>query len=312
MSKFRELLRSTYKSRDTEENIDIYFTRPIGLVFALFFKKAGWSPNAVTILSYFIGGGAAWMFHYADVMHNVWGVLLLMTANFLDSADGQLARMTGKKSITGRILDGFATEFWFICIYIALTWRLWDVSIPFTQIPWRGWFFLLCCIAGFGAHNFQCRMADYYRNIHLYFLNGREGAELDTYESQHDVYEQYKAERNLTGMLFFANYAAYCRKQELSTPHFQRLRQALIQRYGSIDNVPQQWREEFCRMSRPLMKYTNIVSYNWRAIVLYIGCLCNVPWISPVFEITVLMLIAKYMQHRHENICRELYEGLPL
>jgi phosphatidylglycerophosphate synthase len=312
MSKFRELLRSTYKSRDTEENIDIYFTRPIGLIFALFFKKAGWSPNAVTILSYFIGGGAAWMFHYADVMHNVWGVLLLMTANFLDSADGQLARMTGKKSITGRILDGFATEFWFICIYIALTWRLWDVSIPFTQTPWRGWFFLLCCIAGFGAHNFQCRMADYYRNIHLYFLNGREGAELDTYESQHDVYEHYKAERNLTGMLFFANYAAYCRKQELSTPHFQRLRQALIQRYGSIDNVPQQWREDFCRMSRPLMKYTNIVSYNWRAIVLYIGCLCNVPWISPVFEITVLMLIAKYMQHRHENICRELYEGLPL
>ena len=55
MSSFKALLRSTYKSADTEEGIDIYFTRPIGLLFALFFKKIGWSPNAVTILSYFIG-----------------------------------------------------------------------------------------------------------------------------------------------------------------------------------------------------------------------------------------------------------------
>jgi phosphatidylglycerophosphate synthase len=170
MSSFKALLRSTYKSADTEEGIDIYFTRPIGLLFALFFKKIGWSPNAVTILSYFIGLFSAWMFHYADLCHNILGVLLLMTANFLDSADGQLARLTGKTSITGRLLDGGATEFWFICIYLALTWRLWDVNIPFTDTPWRLWFLLLCCIAGFGAHNYQCRLADYYRNIHLFFL----------------------------------------------------------------------------------------------------------------------------------------------
>ena len=55
--KLLKLLRSTYKSLDTEENIDLYFTRPIGLLFALFFKKIGWTPNAVTILSYFLGMG---------------------------------------------------------------------------------------------------------------------------------------------------------------------------------------------------------------------------------------------------------------
>ena len=310
MSSFKALLRSTYKSADTEEGIDIYFTRPIGLLFALFFKKIGWSPNAVTILSYFIGLFSAWMFHYADLYHNILGVLLLMTANFLDSADGQLARLTGKTSITGRLLDGGATEFWFICIYLALTWRLWDVNIPFTDTPWRLWFLLLCCIAGFGAHNYQCRLADYYRNIHLFFLNGKEGAELDSYESQHAIYEQHLKERNLAGIFFFGNYSKYCRKQEESTPQFQRLKQMLTQRYGNMGNAPQQFRDDLCHQSRPLMKYANIISYNWRAIVLYIGCLCSVPWISPVFELTVLMAIALYLRHRHEKMCERLMNSL--
>lgn len=290
----------------------MYFTRPIGLCFALFFKKIGWSPNAVTILSYFIGAGAAWMFHYDDLMHNIYGVLLLMTANFLDSADGQLARMTGKKSVTGRMLDGFATEFWFICIYLALTWRLWDVNIPFTQTHWKWWFLLLCCLAGFGAHNYQCRLADYYRNIHLFFQKGRESAELDSYETQEALYHKYLGERNLVGILFFANYSNYCKKQEQSTPWFQRLKQRLTQRYGTLDNVPQEFREDFCNESRPLMKYTNIVSYNWRAIILYVGCLCNIPWISPVFELTVLMAICLYMRHRHEKMCERLYDRLSI
>ena len=294
----RKLLQSTYKSLDTEENIDLYFTRPIGLLFALFFKKIGWTPNAVTILSYFLGMGAAWMFHYDDLWHNIYGVLLLMTANFCDSADGQLARMTGQKSLTGRMLDGFATEFWFICIYIALMWRT----------DWEIWFIILSCTAGFGAHNYQCRIADYYRNIHLFFLKGEDGAELDSYETQQAIYQKHLKEKNWTGILFFANYAKYCRKQEESTPRFQALKRKLTERYGSMANVPQEFRDEFLRQSRPLMKYTNFISYNWRAIVLYIGCLTSMPWMCPVFELTILMAAALYLRHRHETLCRTLKE----
>ena len=35
MSSFKELLRASFKSDDTEEWLDVHFTRPIGLVFAL-------------------------------------------------------------------------------------------------------------------------------------------------------------------------------------------------------------------------------------------------------------------------------------
>lgn len=64
------------------------------------------------------------MFYYTDLWHNVCGVLLLMFANFCDSTDGQMARLTGKKTLIGRMLDGFAGDVWFLFIYFAIVFRL--------------------------------------------------------------------------------------------------------------------------------------------------------------------------------------------
>ena len=87
-NKFKTLFRESLKSSDTEETIDIYFTRPIGLVFALLWNKLGIHPNAITILSIFLGVGAGYMFYFPDLTHNIMGVCLLMLANFCDSTDG--------------------------------------------------------------------------------------------------------------------------------------------------------------------------------------------------------------------------------
>ena len=65
MATFRELLQLSFKSEDTEEWLDVHFTRPIGLVFALLWNRLGIHPNAITILSIFLGIGAGWR-HPAD------------------------------------------------------------------------------------------------------------------------------------------------------------------------------------------------------------------------------------------------------
>src|SRR3712207_7573974 len=103
MSHFGELLQASFKSEDTEEWLDVHFTRPIGLAFALMWNKFGVHPNAVTILSIFLGMGAGWMFHYADLWSNVWGMVLLMFANFCDSTDGQMARLTRSEEHTSEL-----------------------------------------------------------------------------------------------------------------------------------------------------------------------------------------------------------------
>lgn len=51
MSTEKKGIEASFKSMDTEEFLDIYFNRPVGYVWALFFKKLGVHPNVVTILS---------------------------------------------------------------------------------------------------------------------------------------------------------------------------------------------------------------------------------------------------------------------
>lgn len=310
IKEFRTLLRSTYKSPDTEENIDIYFTRPIGLFFALIWKRLGVHPNAVTILSFFLGMAAGWMFLYRDLAHNLCGIVLFMFANFCDSTDGQLARMTGKTSITGRMLDGFASDVWFTCAYVAIVFRLFHENIPFTDVHWGWWGFVLCLVAGVYGHARQCRLSDYYRNIHLFFVPGAGKSEYDTYANQKAIADRYRAERNWVGVLFYANYANYVKAQEQMTPEFQQLRVALCDKYGDLADVPDDFRKRFREASFPLMKYTNFLTHNWRAFTLFLGVLINEPWIYPLMELTVMQAALIHMHTTHENFCRRFREEL--
>lgn len=110
--KNNESYKASLKSLDTEENIDLAFYRPIGYGWACLAKRLGIKPNAITIASIFLGVGAGIAFYFNNIWINVAGMLLLMWANSFDSADGQLARMTGQYSRIGRILDGLSGDLW--------------------------------------------------------------------------------------------------------------------------------------------------------------------------------------------------------
>ncbi len=299
MASFKELLKVSFKSEDTEEWLDVYFTRPIGLVFALFWNKLGVHPNAITIFSFFLGGAAGWMFHYTDIQHNICGVLLLMLANFCDSTDGQMARLTGKKTLVGRVLDGFSGDVWFFCIYLGIVFRLWSQPMPLAGIPWGIWGFVLCAVAGFGCHSRQSSLADYYRQIHLFFLLGKEGSELDSYRQQRKIFDSLP-KSSIFARVFYYNYANYCKSQEKRTPGFQLF-------FEVWKNRPDEdVRQAFLSGSRPLMKYTNLLTFNLRAIIIYLTCLLDCPWLYPLLEITAFQLMYVYMHQQHERLCGRL------
>jgi hypothetical protein len=248
-----------------------------------------------------LGVGAGCMFYYEDVAHNVMGVVLLMLANFCDSTDGQMARLTGKKTLIGRMLDGFSGDVWFFAIYVAIALRLYHQNLPFTHEPWgwSGW--VLCCVAGFLMHAPQSSLADYYRQIHLFFLKGEAGSEFDHSAQQQAVLKGLPEKGAFWAHVFYRNYANYCKSQEKRTPAFQQFFQAWQQ-----SDKPEAIREAFLQGSRPLMKYTNLLTFNLRAIVCYVACLTNEAWIYPLFEITVMQGMYVYMHRRHEQLCREL------
>lgn len=294
MNEKKPTLESTLKSTDTEEPIDIYFYRPIGYRWALFFQKIGVSPNTVTILSIFLGVAAGVCFYYSNIWITLLGIFLLVWANSYDSADGQLARMTKQFSPVGRALDGFAGDLWFASIYIAICFRLFPV--------WGGWIWGMAVVAGF-FHSKQASMADYYRNIHLLFLKGKSGSELDNSVELTEKYNKQTFKNNWFDKIYLFFYRSYTKGQESWTPSFQKMFALLKEKYG--ETYPDEFRQEFRQKSLPLMKYTNILSFNTRAIALFISALIGLPWIYFVFELTVLNILLIYMVRTHEKICVE-------
>ena len=298
----RKLYADSLKSKDTEEWIDLMFYRPIGFRWALLFKKLGITPNTVTITSIFLGILAGVLFYPQSLPINIIGMLLLVWANSYDSADGQLARLTGQKSELGRILDGVAGDCWFISIYFAIAFRL----MP----QWSFWIFILGSVAGY-CHSKQAMMADYYRNIHLFFLKGKQGSELDNSRQQAELYHHLSWKDDFVKKLFQFFYKNYTANQERLSPCFQRFFAALKQQY-SEGVAPLEIRETFRKKSLPLMKFTNILSFNTRVIALFVSLFINLPWLYFVFELTILNALLIYMIHRHEKLSREMLEMLPL
>lgn len=301
--------KDTLKSMDTEETIDLLFYRPIGYMWALLSAKLGISPNAITIASIFIGvaAGICFYFHGDLLWLNYVGIVLLIWANSFDSADGQLARMTHQYSRLGRILDGLSGDFWFVAIYFAICFRENATSDFFMAYPYAIW--IIAVLSGM-CHAKQAAAADYYRQFHLYFLKGEDGSELDSVEQLDKAYNEvpWKGHfwKKIT-MFFYRNYTA---NQEVLTPNMQRLRRSLKSRFGKVSDIPQQFRDDFRAKSKPLMKYTNWLSFNLRTIVLFCSILAQMPWLYFAFELIVLNIMLAYMIARHERICKNFVKAL--
>lgn len=298
--------KNSLKSNDTEETIDLYFYRRIGYVWALLAMKMGITPNVITIASIFLGIGSGICFYFNDLWINIAGVFLLVWADSFDSADGQLARMTNQYSRLGRILDGLSSEIWFVSIYFFICLREVHTSHFFMTHLWAIWVF--AAITGF-CHGIQAAMADYYRQFHLFFLKGKEKSELETAQPLWDKFHSLSWKKNFWQKLVMGFYANYTTGQEKRTPWMQKLRKALKEKYGN--NIPQAFREQFRVKSLPLMKYTNILSFNVRSIALFAAILIfRMPWLYFAFELVVLNIILIYMMARHEKICKDFYNQL--
>lgn len=298
--------KKSLKSLDTEEHIDLAFYRPVGYLWALLAKKLGVTPNAITIASIFLGIGAGVCFYFDDIWINIAGMLLLVWANSFDSADGQLARMTRQYSRIGRILDGLSGDFWFATIYFAICFREIATSPFFIAHHWVIW--VIAVAAGL-CHAKQAAMADYYRQFHLYFLKGEEGSELDSSPELRKRLAELSWSKNFWQKLTLSTYTNYTRQQEATAPAMQRLRRELRSRFPN-GRIPQSFRDAFRKASLPLMKYTNILSFNWRTIALFASLFLEMPWLYFAFELTVLNGILIMMILRHERFCKRFTNEL--
>ncbi len=319
----------TLKSVETEDWLDYHLIRPICYYLALFFARFDIHPNTVTILSMFVGAGASLFFVHGcfyyegatGLLCNITGILLLIIADLLDCTDGQLARMTGKKSRMGRILDGVAGFTWYIPIYVLLVYRFYlhhDIEFgwlgidntPENTLIATAIVFLLGLYAGIGGLGAQQRLADYYIQLHLFFLKDEKGSEFDNSARQQEIYDQMPKDASLVERVFQKSYIDYTRKQERVTPQFQRLITLLRNRYGTSTNIPKSVREEFHSNSLSLMKWNGMLTFNFRSAFLFLFCLLDVPVVHFLWEAIAMTLLKWYVNHRHESFSKKIADKL--
>lgn len=167
---FRQL-RASIKAIEIEETYDLYVNRPLGLLLAFVAKYLNLTPIEVSLMSLVVGMFGGYFFLFQQSVNDILvGALLILFAGVLDSADGQLARLTKQSSQAGMIIDGTIDAFVHISIYFFGA---------FAFYPQYGFAILLLSLCSILTHHIQASIYDFYKNEFLY------------------LYGDYKSFRNL-------------------------------------------------------------------------------------------------------------------
>ncbi|MDQ3115207.1 MAG: CDP-alcohol phosphatidyltransferase family protein [Verrucomicrobiota bacterium] len=285
-------VEASYKARDVEAYIDLYFYRKLGYQLALIFARLRMTPAQVTLLGATLGIAAGHLYFYRDLRWNLLGMLLHVLCNAFDNADGQLARLTKQGSRAGRALDGLADNLVFVSVYAHLCLR-------YTSGGGSHFVWLLALAAG-ASHSMQSAAGDYLRNAYLYFAEGRGRAELDASEALQADFDRLRWREQPVKKFLHRLYLNYTRQQEWLVPCLDELK-----RFATPPNdlaIANAYRSA----SRPLIKWTNLLATNPRMILLFALLFLGQPAWYFVAELTLFNLVFLYLLRQENAICRRL------
>jgi len=289
---------ATYKARDVEGILDLYFYRKIGFWLAQSFARLKMTPASVSLLGGLCGVMAGHLYFYRNLGPNIVGMALHVFANALDNADGQLARLTGSESREGRIIDSLADHLVFVSIYVHLALRcLIEGASPAICF--------LAVAAGI-SHAWQGAAADYYRASYLYFVKGKSFMDLDSSMALRSDYQKLSWRNRPWHKFLLALYLNFTRQQEMLSPHLKRLRE--ISNRSFAHEIPEWFRARYQRSAGPMFKLWGLLMTNTRMLLLFILLFIGQPIWYFWIEVTVFNVLLAYLIYRQENMSQSLLE----
>ncbi|MDQ3199845.1 MAG: CDP-alcohol phosphatidyltransferase family protein [Verrucomicrobiota bacterium] len=285
-------VEASYKAREVESALDLYFYRRVGYRLALFFARLGMTPAQVTWGGAALGIAAGHLYYYRDLRWNLLGMLLHVLSNTFDNADGQLARLTKQGSRSGRALDGLADNLVFASVYIHLCLRF--TAEGGTPLVW------LLAVAAGASHSLQSSVGDYFRNAYLYFAIGQTQAELDSSSALQEEFDRLSWKNHPWKKFLHRLYLNYTKQQEALAPRLSELKRVASERKDpTISHAYQE-------ASRPLLRWGNLLATNPRMILLFALLLIGHPVWYFVIELTLLNLVMAILLWEENDICRQL------
>jgi len=276
------------RTAEIEEVTNRLFIHPASRFFVRFFAKLDLHPNVVSIIGMTLGGLAGWAYyHSADWRMSVVGLVLMIGWHVMDGADGQLARLTGKTSEIGKVLDGLCDHTAFLAVYIGIGMAIGGES--------GSWIWLLAVPAGI-AHIMQASAYEFQRSVYDYAVKGKESARVAT------VDEFRLQMEGLSGLsLLFARLnLLYLKVQSRVSVQDDEMRVRLdeVLRGPDVSNL----RAGIRALLLPSVKQWSVMCSNYRTIAIFVTCIVGAPVVFFWYELVVLNLALVWLIVRQRQI----------
>ncbi len=262
----RAPIKRPARAREMQDALNHYIYHPLAWQLARLLAPTPITPNMVSVVggSMVVAAGVV----YWSTSGPLWamlGMLLHVSWHVVDGADGDLARITGRSSPLGELVDGICDYVSHIVLYVLLAFVL-------TRELGSGWAWFWALAAGAG-HIVQANHVEVQRRFYQHWTYGTPWL--------HNANSNGTALfRNLGGLgwLLRVAVAGYLRLAAGMSPNALRIDAAVTSAMASDDTARlTQIRAEVQREQRPLLALLRYLGPNPRAILLGFSMIAGSP-----------------------------------
>ena len=260
------------RKRELQDSLNHYLYHPLAWQLAKVLARTPITPNMVSVIGagFVVAAGIAYSQPWWPASALL-GMLLHMTWHVVDGADGDLARMTGRSSPIGEMVDGVCDYASHIILYFILGWLLYR-----SDGSWAWW---LMVIAGV-SHAAQSNHVEVQRRQYQWWVYG-------TPWIRHSHGDKDAATRKSVFGVFVSAYLAAAMGM---TPHGRTIDEAT----EAAENDParrDRLRQAVRAEAVPLLPLLKMLGPNPRAIVLGLSMIAGSPLYYFLYQAIFLNLL---------------------
>ena len=275
------------RPREMEDALNFHVYHPLAWQLAQRLARTPLTPNAVSVL------GACFVVAAAIAYAQPWwpfsallGMMLHMSWHVVDGADGDLARITGRASPVGEMVDGICDYAGHFILYLVLGWLL------FHQIGVSAWPLLVA--AGI-SHIIQTNHVEVQRRSYQWWVYAKPWLRITHREADAATHRP-----EFSGIASF-----YLGVASGVASYTQRIDDAVAEAAGDPERLAR-----IGALARaeapPLLRLLMVLGPNPRAIVLGMSMLAGSPIYYFVYQVVVLNLLLAWSVYRHNAAARRM------
>ena len=297
------------RPREMQDSLNFYLYHPLAWKLAKLLSRTPLTPNMVSVFGGLLVVLAGVVYFNMDSTGGTWalgwpfgallGLVLHMSWHVVDGADGDLARLTGKSSPIGEMVDGVCDYVSHIVVYVLLAFVL-------TRTHGAGVAWAWTLAAGI-SHIIQSNHVEVQRRFYQYWTYG-----VPWLNNARDNNAGLFGSTNPVARLFEAVARGYLHLAAGMTPHARRIDAAVGEAMAQHDTARLgAIRAEVAREQKPLLSFLKLLGPNPRAIVLGIAMLAGSPLWYFIYQAVVLniLLAISVMLHNRAAVATAMRIG---